>query len=50
MMTRREFVLAPAGLALAGCRSPKGEALIVRFGMVTDLHYARIPDIPRDRY
>lgn len=50
MMTRREFVMAPAGLALAGCRSPKGEAPIVRFGMVTDLHYARIPDIPRDRY
>ena len=50
MMTRREFMIVPVGLSLMGCRGPKDETPVVRFGMVTDLHYARIPDCPGDRY
>ena len=48
-MTRREFVFAGAAGLFAGCREfgaeDPGCSPVVRFGMVTDLHYADIgPD------
>ena len=48
-MTRREFVFAGAAGFFAGCRlagtAAKGASPVVRFGMVTDIHYADIaPD------
>lgn len=48
-MTRREFVFAGAAGFFAGCRlagtASEGAIPVVRFGMVTDIHYADIaPD------
>ena len=48
-MTRREFVFAGAAGLFAGCRlagnAVTGSVPVVRFGMVTDIHYADIdPD------
>ena len=48
-MTRREFVFAGAAGLFAGCRlagnAVSGSVPAVRFGMVTDIHYADIdPD------
>lgn len=50
MTTRREFVLAGAAGLFAGCRefgsAGSGSAPAVRFGIVTDLHYADIDPDP----
>lgn len=43
-MDRREFVLAAACTVAGGCASFIPESPLVRFGMVTDLHYAELPD------
>ena len=49
-LNRREFLFAGAAGLFAGCRmwgeAPAGEEPLVRFGMVTDLHFA---DLPPDR-
>ena len=47
-MNRREFLKTggAAALLFAGCKGVTGERPLVRFGMVADLHYARIPDGP----
>ena len=45
MMTRRVFVEgfgSVVATTVFGC-VPKGEAPLVRFGLVTDCHYAEIP-------
>ena len=52
-LNRREFIFAGAAGLLAGCRmwgeAPAEEAPVVRFGMVTDLHYADIDPDPVSR-
>ena len=54
-MTRREFICAAGGTVLLtgvrlyGEEAPKGSPL-VRFGMVTDLHYAALKTLGRRHY
>lgn len=43
-LSRRGFVLASLATLAAGCGSSAREELLVRFGMVSDLHYAELPD------
>ena len=43
-LNRREFVIASLATVVAGCRSAADEKPLVRFGMVSDLHYAELPD------
>lgn len=43
-LSRRGFVLASLVTLAAGCGSSAREELLVRFGMVSDLHYAELPD------
>ena len=44
-----EGIGAFTAVAVAGCKSPKkGEPPLMRFGLVTDCHYADIPCAKRD--
>lgn len=46
-LSRRDFSLGSAAFALlAACHTALSEEPLVRFGVVTDLHYAKIPDGP----
>jgi len=49
-MDRREFLLAGCAAAVSGCRIPAGDGPLVRFGLVTDIHYAKIPNGPDFAY
>jgi len=52
-LDRRQFLLLGAAGAFSGCRmwgeAPANEEPLVRFGMVTDIHYADIPPDPIPR-
>jgi len=52
-LNRREFLVLGAAGAFSGCRmwgeAPSDEEPVVRFGMVTDLHYADIDPDPISR-
>ena len=41
---RREFLFAAVATAVVGVEASECECPIVRFGMVSDLHYAELPD------
>ena len=43
-LNRREFVIASLATVAAGCSVSASEEPLVRFGMVSDLHYAELPD------
>ena len=43
-LNRREFVIASLATVAAGCSVSASEKPLVRFGMVSDLHYAELPD------
>lgn len=40
---RREFIVSASALALFGCKTARDDDVAVRFGMVMDLHYAKLP-------